>query len=298
MKYYKLLNVDHNASQSEIKKSYRKLALQYHPDRNPGDKNAEEKFKQISEAYAILSDETKRKQYDVLGDKRFHQAHGTDFHEEAMHSVDLDEILKEMDLSGFGFGGGFKQKTRKSGFAWEQPEDLSRYDTEHDLEIGFMEAYLGSERHISLTYPDGNEVRTKIKIPAGIATGKKLRLKGYGRKSPKGAKGDLYLNITVSQHPDFKRSGNNIETEVLVPFSTLCLGGKIEVPTPRGKKQVKIQPGLQDNIRVRLKGFGFPTLNTNQNGDLYAKICVYVPSESEMTPAMKETLQKLKTFNL
>lgn len=298
MKYYKLLNVDSNASQGEIKKSYRKLALQYHPDRNPGDKTAEEKFKQISEAYAILSDETKRKQYDVLGDKRFHQAQNSDFYEETMNSINLDDILREMDLSGFGFGGGTRQKTKKSGFAYEPPEDLSAYDTEHDLQIGFMEAYLGSERHISLAYPDGSEVRTKIKIPAGIESGKKLRLKGYGRQSPKGQKGDLYLNISVSAHPEFERIGNNIETLVKVPFTTLCLGGKLEVPTPQGKKQIKIQPGMHDNVKVRLKNYGFPILNSSERGDLYARLNVYIPTEDKLTFEVKEVLSKLKELKL
>lgn len=298
MKYYKILNVTKEATQDEIKKSYRKLALEFHPDRNPGDKSAEEKFKEISEAYAVLSDQKKRQQYDVLGDKRFQQAQSSNFHEDIIKDIDFDEILRGMDFSGFGFGGGAKRTHKKSGYAYEPPEDMSRYDTEHDIEIGFIEAYLGSERHIDLTYPGGTSVKTKIKIPAGIESGKKLRLRGYGRKSPKGAKGDLYLNVTVSTHPEFKRIGDDIETHVMVPFSTMCLGGKIEVPTPQGKKTVKINPGMQENVKVRLKGLGFPVINSTQKGDLYALLNVKIPKENQLNSEIRDALGILQKFHL
>jgi len=292
MKYYKILNINKNATVAEIKKSYRNLALKYHPDRNPDNASAEEKFKEISEAYAVLSDKKTRKQYDVLGDKRFHQAQGVDFHEESFKSVNLDDLLNEMDFSGFD--SGFKHKTRSSGFAYEPKEDLSKYDSEHKLEIGFMEAYSGSERHISLAYPNGEDVRTKIKIPAGIESGKKLRLRGCGRKSPKGNKGDLYLNIAVSKHPNFTRVGDDIETQVTVPFTTMCLGGNIDVPTPIGNKQIKIRPGMKEDIKVRLKGFGFPIMNSKQHGNLYAIINIAVPEQNKITPEIKDALQTLK----
>lgn len=293
MKYYKILNITKDATQDEIKKSYRKLALQYHPDRNPGDKTSEEKFKEISEAYAVLSDQKKRQQYDILGDKRFAQSQGANFHEDVMKDIDLDEILRGMNFGGFNWKHE-KKTNRSSGFAYEPPEDMSQYDTEHTIEIGFMEAYLGSERHIALTYPGGEEVKTKIKIPAGIETGKKLRLRGYGRKSNKGTKGDLYLNVTVSSHPDFLRVGDDIETNLNVPYTSMCLGGKIDVPTPQGKKQIKIHPGMQENVKVRLKGLGFPVINSSQRGDLYALLHVKIPEENQLTTEVRETLSILQ----
>lgn len=294
MKYYEILNIPKTATIDEIKKAYRKLAFQYHPDRNKNDKKAEEKFKEISEAYAVLSSPEKRKQYDVLGDNRFAQSQGANFHEDMMKDINWEEILEGM---GFGFGGGGSKRTKSSGFSYEPPEDMSQYDTEHNIEIGFMEAYFGSERHIALTYPNGSEVKTKIKIPAGIETGKKLRLRGYGRESKKGIKGDLYLNITVSAHPDFIRIGNDIETSVTVPYSTMCLGGKAAINTPQGEKQVKIQTGMQDNVKIRLKGLGFPVIGSStQRGDLYAILHVKVPKEPEINQEIQDSLSILQKY--
>ena len=303
MKYYDQLGVNKSSSTDEIKKAYRKLAMQYHPDRNPGDKSAEDKFKEISEAYAVLSDPEKKRQYDTLGDSRFSQQQGANFHEDVFNNIDFDSIFREMGFSNFGGFRGFGGqggRGRKSGpFRQQQPEDMSRYDVEQNVEIGFMEAYTGSERQINLNLSNGEKVDTRIKIPPGIETGKKLRIKSHGQKSPSGQKGDLYLKVKVTSHPQFIRKENDIEVEMKVPYSLMVLGGSLEVPTPQGPKTIKIRPGMQNGIQVRLKELGFPVLNkTSTRGDLYVILNVKVPTNEEITTEITEVVQKLQTIGL
>ncbi|MES2613805.1 MAG: J domain-containing protein [Bdellovibrionota bacterium] len=296
MKYYDLLGVNKNASTDEIKKSYRKLAMQYHPDRNQGNKAAEEKFKEISEAYAVLSDNEKRRQYDMLGDSRFSQQQGANFHEDVFNNIDFDSIFREMgfsSFSGFGRQGG---RGRKAGpFRQQEPEDYSKYDIEQNIDIGFMEAYNGSERQINFSLSNGEKIDTRIKIPAGIEGGKKLRIKGHGQTAPNGRKGDLYLKVRVMAHPTFIRKESDVEVEMKVPYSLMVLGGSLEVPTPQGNKNIKIRAGMQNGIKMRLKDLGFPELNnTSQRGDLYVVLTVKVPTSEELTPEAQEIIQNLQ----
>ncbi|MBX9704498.1 MAG: DnaJ domain-containing protein [Silvanigrellaceae bacterium] len=331
MKYYDILGVGQNSSAEDIKKSYRKLAMQYHPDRNPGNKEAENKFKEISEAYAVLSDESKRKQYDQMGDSFFSQQQGAGFREDIFKNFDFDSLFREMGFTGFGGAGsntgggagygakgnarkassttgfGFDgfgsgnghnsraKSTRNGGFqGFSAEQDSSRYDLEHEVEIGFMDAYLGAERHISLILSNKDNVDARIKIPKGIETGKKLRLKNQGAKKPNGERGDLYLKIKVMPHPTFVRHDKDIEVEVEAPFSLLCLGGNLDIPTPQGNKQIKIKPGMQNGIKVRLKGLGFHDITRNTEGDLFATLKVKVPQPDSLDSNVTKLLEQLK----
>ncbi len=287
--YYKILGIEKNADQEEIKKAYRKLALKYHPDRNPNNREAEEKFKKISEAYAVLSDGEKRKQYDTFGSDQFSQRYSQ---EDIFRNVDLNEILR-----GFGFGS-FRGGSRRGGFTFSTGSDpfadLFRggqtyynvpekgEDLVYNLSITLEEAVSGAEKKISLrSGRDINEIT--VKIPKGINTGKKLRVagKGYpGRNN--GPSGDLYLNITVLPHPIFARDGNDIYIEKAISFSQAVLGCSIEVPTIEGSlKRIKIPAGTQCGTKIRMKGYGVPALkgSGSANGDQFVKVTVSVPKK-------------------
>lgn len=312
MKYYQLLGVQKNASEDEIKKAYRKLAMQYHPDRNPGNKQAEEKFKEISEAYAVLSDATKRKQYDTMGDTRFSQStagHQQDFY----RNVDFDSIFSEMGFGGFDFesffgGGAAAGRTRGggsrragssgAGFYRQEEPDSSYYDVEHELLVSFIDIYNGAERQINLTLTSGEKVNARIKVPAGIEEGKVLRLKGQGASKPNGTRGDLYLKVKMSTHPDFTRQGSDINVDVYAPFTTLCLGGSIDVNTPQGNKRTKVKAGVQSGVKLRLKGLGFYDASTGERGDLYARVLVKVPNDSELSGEARALLESLQKAGL
>ncbi|MEY3903211.1 MAG: hypothetical protein RL189_2517 [Pseudomonadota bacterium] len=323
MNYYELLGISKTASDDEIKKAYRKLAMQFHPDRNPGNKQAEEKFKQISEAYAVLSDKDKRRQYDMFGDSAFQQGGG--FREDVFRGADFSSIFREMGFGnvdfesmfagmagGAGMGGGATGRGRASGFrggggfrtggggfrtppGFDTPfDEQDSYDVEQELTVGFMDVYHGGERQVVLNLRGGEKVNARIKIPAGVEDGKLLRLKGQGLSRPNGQRGDLYLKVKMSEHPEFHRTGADVECETLVPFSTLALGGQITVMTPQGVKKTTLKAGMKSGVKIRLKGLGFVKEPGNERGDLYARITVQTPTESELTPELIELLEKLK----
>jgi len=309
MRYYDLLGVSKNADMEEIKKAYRKLALQYHPDRNPGNKTAEDKFKEISEAYAVLSDHQKRKQYDAMGDSHFQQ-HGN-IREDAFKGADFSSIFKEMGFGNFDFeglfGGGGGQRNKrvnrnKSGYskAWgaEEKENFDNFDVEHEVIIGFIEAYNGSERQINLKLSTGEKVNARIKIPSGIEHGQKLRLKNQGAMRPDGVRSDVYLVVHISPHPDFVRVGQDIEVNTEVQYSTLCLGGPLEVMTPLGMKKIKCPPSMQSGVKLRLKGLGFQCQGSQDRGDLYAILMVKIPIDTALTKQQKKVLESLKEVDL
>ena len=296
--YYKTLGVEKSATEEEIKKAYRKLAMKFHPDRNPGNKQAEEKFKKISEAYAVLSDQEKRKQYDSFGSDAFRQRYSQ---EDIFRNFDLNDILREFGFGGFG--GGRTSRTYSTGgrggrtyttygqdgsddpFAdlfggGRQYSQMPRkgQDIEYNLSITLEESVFGAEKKLALQKEDRIE-EINIKIPPGISSGKKLRLAGKG--SPgfnQGPQGDLYLNITVQPHPIFARDGNDIHVEKSVSFSQAVLGSSIDVPTIDGTmKRIKIPAGTQNNTKIRMKGFGVPILKGGGKGDQFVKISIDVP---------------------
>ncbi len=291
MDYYEILGVDRNADQATIKKAYRKLALKYHPDKTKGDKESEEKFKQVSEAYAVLSDEQKRKQYDTYGSEGFQQRYSQ---EDIFRDFDLGDIFKEF---GINFGGGGGRTTFRStgggggfesffkhggggGFDRQGPT-MPRPKGEDfllELSITLNEVLNGAQKTISLRRT-GKPEKVSIKIPAGIDSGKKLRIAGKGSPSPAGGQsGDLYLQIKVLPHPTFIRDGDDLIVDRQIKISTAILGSEIEVPTLDGPSlKVKVPAGSQPNARLRLKGKGLPAGPKGPRGDLYVRINVEIP---------------------
>jgi curved DNA-binding protein len=293
--YYTILGVEKNSEQEEIKKAYRKLALKFHPDRNPNNREAEEQFKKISEAYAVLSDQKKRKQYDSFGSDQFSQRYS---HDDIFRDFDINQILRDM-----GFGGvsatnkafrGTGSKRSSYTFRGEEPfGDLfgqggQKYyhtpqrgeDLQYNLNITLEESVFGADKKLSLKN-DGHSYEINVKIPAGISTGKKLRLAGKGNAGPDGGHtGDLYLNINVAPHPIFARDGNDIYIEKAISFTQAVLGTSIDVPTIDGTiKRIKIPAGTQNGTKIRMKGYGAPALkgNGSTKGDQYVKITIEVP---------------------
>ncbi|MCX7817268.1 MAG: DnaJ domain-containing protein [Syntrophales bacterium] len=289
--YYKILGVDKNATLDDIKKAYRKLALKWHPDRNPDNKaHAEEMFKKISEAYAVLSDPEKREQYDRFGSAdRFRQAYTQ---EEIFRNFDLGEILRSF---GFSFGGGsfftgtgrkktgtrtgfdiFEEFFRGTGEDYTVPQ--KGQDLHYNLSITLEESVFGVEKKLAIQKENRVEEIT-VKIPPGISAGKKLRVAGKGGPGYNGGPpGDLYLNINILPHPVFARDGNDIYLEKTITFSQAVLGTTIEVPTIDGSiKRLKIPPGTQNNTKLRMRGLGVPSLKDGTRGDQYVKINVEIP---------------------
>lgn len=297
--YYQILGVDKKSSADEIKKAYRKLAVKWHPDKNPNNKAAsEEKFKKISEAYAVLSDPEKRQQYDNFGSAdQFRQQYSQ---EDIFRGFDLDEILRS-----FGFGGArggrtttFRTSRRGGGVSHESEDPFASIfgsmgggqqqyahnmpqkgqDVDYNLSISLEESVLGSDKKLSLQIENRIE-EISVKIPAGISTGKKLRLPGKGLSSYNGGpNGDLYLNINVLPHPIFSRDGNDLYIEKTIKFTQAALGTTIDVPTLDGTtKRLKIAPGTQNNTKIRMKGYGVPGLKGAAKGDQYVKINIEVP---------------------
>lgn len=290
--YYESLGVTKEASTEDIKKAYRKLALQYHPDKNPGDKAAEEKFKEISEAYAVLSDPEKRKQYDTFGSAGFHQRFSR---EDIFRNFDLDGILRQ-----FGFGGGFT--TFRAGGGGGSPfENIFRNmgggcggscgqahaavkgaDLHYTLTVSLEDVLNGAEKTVIQRRPDGGQTNIAVKVPRGIEDGKKLRLSGKGAPSANGGPpGDMYLKISVAAHPVFRREEDDLVTERRISFSQACLGAELEVESLEGKKfHVKAPPGVQSDARLRIRGYGLPHGPIGgERGDLLVRVTVAVPKE-------------------
>jgi curved DNA-binding protein len=312
--YYKILGVEKNASADDIKKAYRTLALKYHPDRNPTDKKrSEEKFKKVSEAYAVLSDPEKRKQYDRFGSDTFSQKYSQ---EDIFREFDINDILRDLgfgDLGGqFSWhgGGGPRRRTftQRRPDSHNQDFDNGDYfqrqsmpqkgrDLEYNLSITLEESAFGAEKKLSLKKESGTE-SVNVKIPAGIASGKKLRVAGKGMPGLGGGpSGDLYLNIHVLPHPVFTREGDDIYTEISIPYSQAVLGATAEVPIfGGGSKRVKLPAGAQSSTKIRMKGFGITHLQGDGKGDMYVKVAIQVPRK--LTAKQAETIKKLSEEGL
>jgi len=295
--YYAVLGVEKTADVEQIKKAYRKLAVKYHPDKNPGDKAAEERFKEITEAYAVLSDKEKRRQYDQFGEAGFHQRFSQ---EDIFRNVDLNDIFREFGFGGddlFGqLFGGRGGAFRRGAFHGSHPRPLKGQDLLLRLSIPFRQAVLGGEQQLDLSR-HGHPEPIKVRIPAGVDHGQKLRVAGKGAPSPAGGPaGDLLLEIEVGSDPVFSREGSDLMVTVEVPFSGVCLGTSVVVPTLEGQKRVKVRAGTRNGSRIRLKGFGVPERRGRGAGDLYAVVVVKVPET--LTGEQQALLEKLRDSGL
>ncbi len=281
--YYETLGVPRNASDDDIKKAYRSLARQYHPDRNPGDKQAEARFKEIQDAYDILSDKKKRAQFDQFGfagprvGSGGEGPGGSTFHWGGnFDPSQAEDIFRQFFGEGDGgFAGGFKPRGRSSTGGRRRAAEP--YTT--DVAIPFLTAALGGKIALGL---DGHEI--DVKIPAGVEDGKTLRLAGQG---PGG--GDLLLKLKIEPHEYFRREGKDVILEVPVSIAEAVLGAKVDVPTLDGAKlSVKVPPGTSSGARLRLRGKGI------QGGDQYIEIKVAVPSvKDERSKELIEEFAKL-----
>jgi len=293
--YYEMLGVSKTASDDEIKRAYRKLAMKYHPDRNANKKEAEERFKELNEAYAVLSDKEKRKQYDTFGKEGFHQRFSQ---EDIFRGFDFDDIFSSLfggrarresragGRGGVDFGDIFSRAYQGGGRASQKGEDAL-----YELPITLEEAAFGGEKRISIP-KNGKVEEINVKIPAGIPSGKKLRVTGKGMEGRSGGlAGDLYLQISIRPHPVFDREGDDITVEKEIGFSEAVLGTTIEVPTLEGTKKVKIPPGTQSHTKMRLKGLGVSHFQGTGKGDEYVKVIVRIPKR--VTDKSRKLIEEL-----
>jgi curved DNA-binding protein len=276
--YYALLGVERTASAEEIKKAYRKLALKYHPDRNKDDKAAEERFKEVNEAYAVLSDADKRKQYDTFGADGFQQRYSQ---EEIFRNFDFSRIFDDLGLGGRGGAFDFSSLFGRRGGAG-RPSPVPGQHIESQLTVGFYEAFHGGERSLTVGGASGPETIT-VKIPRGVTTGKKLRVRGKGQPGRGGgATGDLLLRVIVAEHPVFRLvdGSRDLTMDLPVPLTTAVLGGQVEVTTPKGESRtLTIPAGTSGGKRVRIRGEGFPAVREGEAGDLYCQVAITVPQD-------------------
>ncbi len=283
---YKTLEINEGASESEIKKAYRKLARQYHPDVNK-DPSAEDKFKEINSAYEILSDKQKKAQYDQVGDGMFGGQDFSDFSRSHGRGGqgDLDDILRQMfsggaggfsgggaGFGGGGFGGGFQQ----------QPN----LDIETSVTIPFSVSILGGSHSISV-----NGERFDIKIPAGVKSGEKMRVKGKGH-AQNGMAGDLFLKITVASDPEYIREGDNLVKNFDVPLYAALFGEKIVIQTLEKEIKLKVPQNTKNGQRFRVKEMGAMNRKTKVRGDLYLKANIILPNIDELDEDLVEIMKE------
>jgi DnaJ-class molecular chaperone len=306
---YEILGVKRGASDKEIRSAYRKLARKYHPDLNPGDKAAEERFKEINNAHEILADPEKRKKYDKYGDKWEY----ADQIEEMQRQQSTGDYFRRSQRTSsapegdFGFDGDlgdifgnlFRQRGRR------QPAQRKGQDIDYPLEVTLEEAANGTTRMLQMQVPEtcsacggtgqvagavchvceglGSKIelkRIEVKIPAGVQEGSRVRIAGKGQPGLNGGpNGDLYLVISLKPSDRFERRGDDLYEEVAVPLTEAILGGEVEVPTLRGRVMLSIPPETQNGRTFRLAGQGVPHLSGTGKGDLYAKVRVVLPTK-------------------
>ena len=294
--YFQVLGVDRSADADAIKKAFRKLARQNHPDVNPGDANAEARFKEISEAYEVLSDPDKRRRYEQFG-QYWNQAGGmgggapgmdVDFGRYGNFDDFINDLLGRFGgpgggsgFPGGGFAGGGFPRGAQAG---RPPVNL---DAEASVNVTFSEAFRGGERTLSV-----NNERVQVRIPAGVKNGSRLRLKGKGNVQPgTGRRGDLYLNLQVKDHPVWQLEGDQLRADLPVSLDELALGGMVTVMTPDGEAQVTIPAGTAPGRSLRLKGKGWPS--RSGRGDLLLTLTLAMPAS--WSDEERQLLEQLRT---
>ncbi len=281
--YYQVLGISRGATDTEIKQAYRKLARQYHPDINPGDKEAETRFKEINEAYEVLSDSEKREKYDRFGRdwKRYEQAGGPGF--DYGGANDFSDIFETLFGGRSGRAGGAGFNVRMDGQDVEQP-----------VEITLEEAFSGTQRTLQFSNPNGSPRTITVKIPAGVDNGNRVRVPGEGAPGLNGgARGDLYLVVRLLPHTRFERKGDDLSVKVETSLYTLLLGGQAAVPTLQGKTiNLNIPEQTQNGRTFRLSGQGMPAMRSERRGDLFVTVNAQLPSK--LTPRERELFEELR----
>lgn len=306
--FYQTLGISKASTPEEIKKAYRKLAMQYHPDKNQGNKKAEEKFKEISEAYEVLSDVEKKKNYDMFGHAGVNgnpfssaggQHGGSPFGRGGspfgggFGQADINDLFG--DIFGEAFGGGARAKSSSS-------QQRARgggkgADLRYTLTITFEEAATGTEKVISFVRQVGSResaAKLSVTVPAGVKEGQRLKLTEEGDKPSSGPAGDLYVIINLQEHLLFKREDADVMLDLPVKYTEAILGTEIEIPTLTGKAQIKIPPGIYSGQVLRLKGKGFPRIGGIGNGDMLVRLLVDTPQKTNSR--QKELLEELSRY--
>ena len=279
--YYKILGLNKNASAEEIKKAYRKMAMKYHPDHTKGDKAAEEKFKEISEAYAVLSDKEKRKQYDTFGSSGFHQRYSQ---EDIFKGFDFADIFKEFGFGGMNFSSGGRGGNRFSfggdpfGGRGRQTAQAKGSDLVYELPLTLQEVAAGANKTIKYQHNDQSENIT-VKIPKGMISGKRLRIPGKGEISPYGGPpGDLFIQSKVFRDSVFSAKEHDLSVTREIRLSEAILGTKLSIPTLDSRElNLTIPPGTRHKTRMRLPAHGLPHMKGPGRGDLFVTIHVKTP---------------------
>ncbi|MEB3270878.1 MAG: J domain-containing protein [Synechococcus sp.] len=293
--YFKVLGVERGADADTIKKAFRRLARQYHPDVNPGDRNAESRFKEVSEAYEVLSDPDKRRRYEQFG-QYWNQTGGAggmdvDFGRYGNFDDFINDLLGRFGGAGAAGGGGF-------GFSSGFPGGFSGFssttssprqaqlDAEATLAISYSDAFRGCERTLAV-----NEERVQVRIPAGVKDGSRLRLKGKGNLQPgTGRRGDLYLTLQLQPHPVWRLDGDQLRAELPLSLDELALGGDVQVATPDGEATISVPPGMTLGRSLRLKGKGWP--RRDGRGDLLLTPTLKLPAS--LSAQERQLLEQLR----
>ena len=283
---YEILGIRRGASADEIQKAYRKAARKYHPDLNPDDDSAKERFKEVQSAYEVLNDPQKREMYDRYGDS-FERMGGSGGPggpgggPNPFQDVDLNDLFGGQ---GGGPGGGmggfadlFRQFTGGGGgpHRRRQPAPRGR-NLRHEVLVSFETCVLGGAVPLQIREPDGSQKTINVKIPAGIESGKKIRLRGQGENSPRGGQpGDLLVTVKVGTHPSYRRNGRDLEVTVPITLLEAATGGKVDVPTPKGTISLTIPAGSNSGKRLRVRGLGIEA--SGGKGDLFAELQIVMP---------------------